>query len=89
MRAGIGDDGIHPIIEFWIYLNTDTSYQFLFADRVARCISRFRVNRRELHYVSAQKIILERCLQLGNLAGPREKRRRRPSKVRRHRDFDR
>ena len=54
-------------MEFGFNLNTDTSYQLLLADRVARCINRFRVNRRELLYVSAQKFILERRLQLGNL----------------------
>ena len=55
-------------IEFGFNVNTDISYQFLLADRVARCISRLRINRRELHYVSAQKFILERCLQLDYLS---------------------
>ena len=75
-------------IEFGFDVNTDTSYQFLLADRVARCISRFRVNRRELRYVSAQKFILERRLQLGNLICVRGNNgNTEPSKVRRYRVF--
>ena len=53
-------------MEFGLNPNTETSYQLLLAGR-AFMFNRFFVNGRELPHVSAQKLILESRLQLGNL----------------------